>query len=1321
MVLAVVVAMAQAPEKLTYQAVVRSANNALVTNTLVGVRVSILQGSATGNGVYVETQIPSANANGLITLNIGDGNAIFGTFGDIDWSVGPYFLKTEIDPTGGNSYSVTSTQQLLSVPYALYAKEAGNSFSGDYNDLTNTPAIPTVPTNVSAFANDAGYITSYTETDPTVPAWAKEANKPTYNYSEIVNTPDIPTVPTNVSAFTNDAGYITTQDIPAIPTVPTNVSAFTNDAGYLTGYTETDPTVPAWAKEANKPTYNYSEIVNTPTIPTVPTNVSAFTNDAGYLTGYAETDPTVPAWAKTADKPTYNYSEIVNTPTIPTVPTNVSAFANDAGYITTQDIPTIPTVPTNVSAFTNDAGYLTSYIETDPTVPAWAKTADKPMYNYSEIVNTPTIPTVPTNVSVFTNDAGYLTEYTEQQVLSISNDTLFLTGGSCVKLPAGFDGDYNSLTNKPMIPEVPANVSAFNNDAGYITGADIPAIPTVPTNVSAFTNDAGYLTEYSEQQVLTISNDTISLTGGSFVKLPAAAVGFSGDYNDLTNKPTIPTVPTNVSAFTNDAGYLTNYTETDPQFNSWNKDYNDLTNKPVLFDGDYNSLTNQPTIPTVPTNVSAFANDAGYITGYTETDPTVPAWAKETNKPTYDYSEIANTPVIPTVPTDVSAFTNDAGYLTSYTETDPQFNAWDKSYNDLINTPTNVSAFANDAQYITAEAIPTQVSAFDNDAEYITIAAVPTQVSAFNNDAEYITIAAVPTQVSAFENDAQYVTESELQLTVNVINNTFDSVDNVMNDMDNTIDSLRHRIDELEGHHTPPTVMTTGVADVSYLSATVNGSVVYIGGAPVAAKGFCYDTVMHPTVESATVSCGSGSGSFSANLLNLNSSTTYYVRAYATNMWGTNYGEEKVFTTLTEHAPSLEIVPATEISFTSFTCGGDVTDSGTYAVTARGLCWATTPDPVMTGEHLHLGNGIGVFSASLTNLQPETTYYVRAYAVNAVGVTYSTPITVNTLTPQVPTVTTDSVSMYNECLATVVSDGGAPILQRGFCYDTLPNPTLESGVVTVEGSVGEFIATLSGLPIGKLYFVRAFATNAKGTTYGNQFDFHAGCDMKTLTDYDGNVYNTVLIGNQCWMKENLRTTHYSDGWPITSTTSSDSVAHYFYPNNSVDNVSVYGLLYNWSATMRDEESSDSIPSGVQGICPEGWHVPSMSEWVAMIEYVQSQVEYRCNGNTSYIAVALADSIGWTSTSGSCLVGANLAENNATGFSVRPAGRFYSGYSFHSNAYFWTSTAKTGSIPGAKNVIFSNNKAFVELKDGTGGGDMTTYGILIGRSVRCLRD
>ena len=297
---------AQAPEKFSYQAVVRNASNALVADANVGLRISILQGSVSGGAVYVETHTAQSNANGLVTVEIGGGSVQQGTFADIDWANGPFFLKTETDPSGGSDYSVTSTQQLLSVPYALYAKEAGNGFSGDYNDLTNTPVIPTIPTNVSAFANDAGYLTGYTETDPTVPAWAKEANKPTYNYSEIANTP-------------------------TIPAVPTNVSAFSNDAGYLTNYTETDPTVPAWAKEANKPTYNYSEITNTPTIPTVPTNVSAFTNDAGYLTGYTETDPQFNAWDK-------DYNDLINKPTIPTIPNNVTAFTNDAGYLTSADL-----------------------------------------------------------------------------------------------------------------------------------------------------------------------------------------------------------------------------------------------------------------------------------------------------------------------------------------------------------------------------------------------------------------------------------------------------------------------------------------------------------------------------------------------------------------------------------------------------------------------------------------------------------------------------------------------------------------------------------------------------------------------------------------------------------------------------------------------------------------------------------------------------------------------------------------------------------------------------------------------------------------------
>ena len=629
------------------------------------------------------------------------------------------------------------------------------------------------------------------------------------------------------------------------------------------------------------------------------------------------------------------------------------------------------------------------------------------------------------------------------------------------------------------------------------------------------------------------------------------------------------------------------------------------------FSGDYNDLTNQPQIPQIPENISYFQNDAGYITMDS----------------------------VPVVPTNVSAFVNDDGYLTSYTETDPQFNAWDKDYNDLINIP----------------AIPT----------------VPTHVSAFTNDARYITMDSLPVDVSYFNNDVPYITESGFQLTLNEINTTFDTLNNTISDMNATIDSLSHRIAELEGTHTAPAVMTTGISNVAHTTATLNGSVVYSGGSTVAARGFCYGIEQNPTIESTTVSCGYGEGSFASSLQNLTSSTTYYVRAYATNVWGTSYGEQQSFTTLTEYVPSVEITAATDIDYTAFTCGGDVTDSGTYAVTARGICYATTPDPVMTGAHVHLGNGTGVFSITLTDLEPETTYYVRAYAVNAVGVAYSTPITVTTLTPSVPTVTTDSVSMYNECTGTVLADGGAPVTQRGFCYDTLPLPTVESNVVLAGDGLGEFEATLTSLPIGKLYFVRAFATNAKGTTYGQQFDFLAGCDTKTLTDYDGNVYNTVTIGTQCWMKENLRTTHYSDGWPMDEgAISSSTVAYYCYPNNWPGTYDLYGFLYNGKALMRDEEYSNSIPSGVQGVCPTGWHVPSDNEWSVMINYLKRQNEYTCDGG---IGLAIADTFGWNESSG-CNIG-NLSSplHNTTGFSARPAGFWYIYFHcFREGAYFWTS-------------------------------------------------
>jgi len=128
---------AQPPEKMSYQAVIRDANNMLITNHTIGLKISILQGSSFGSPVYVEIQSVATNANGLLTIEIGGGTVIYGTFASINWTKGLYFIKTETDPTGGTNYTITITSQLLSVPYALHAKTA-DSIAGGIDAATKT-------------------------------------------------------------------------------------------------------------------------------------------------------------------------------------------------------------------------------------------------------------------------------------------------------------------------------------------------------------------------------------------------------------------------------------------------------------------------------------------------------------------------------------------------------------------------------------------------------------------------------------------------------------------------------------------------------------------------------------------------------------------------------------------------------------------------------------------------------------------------------------------------------------------------------------------------------------------------------------------------------------------------------------------------------------------------------------------------------------------------------------------------------------------------------------------------------------------------------
>lgn len=155
---------AQAPEKMSYQAVVRDGSNNLVVSTVVGMQISILQGSSTGTAVYVETQTPTTNANGLASLEIGSGTLVSGSFSTIDWSTGNYYIKTEVDPTGGTAYTITGASQLLSVPYAMYAKSTagvvGAQWTTNGNNINNTNSGSVVVGSTLSNSNLKFYVTN---------------------------------------------------------------------------------------------------------------------------------------------------------------------------------------------------------------------------------------------------------------------------------------------------------------------------------------------------------------------------------------------------------------------------------------------------------------------------------------------------------------------------------------------------------------------------------------------------------------------------------------------------------------------------------------------------------------------------------------------------------------------------------------------------------------------------------------------------------------------------------------------------------------------------------------------------------------------------------------------------------------------------------------------------------------------------------------------------------------------------------------------------------------------------------------------------------
>jgi uncharacterized protein (TIGR02145 family) len=277
---------AQAPQKMSYQAVIRNASNTLLVNQSVGIRISIIQGTIFGASVYVETHTTTTNANGLISIEIGSGDILNGNFNTINWANGPYFVKTETDPTGGSNYTIVGTNQLLSVPYALHAKTA-ESISGGLNEtdpLFNSSVAKSINANDTVRWNNK--LNGYTETDPS------------FNNSLAKNITANDTIRWN-----NKLNGYTETDPSFNNSLAKSINS--NDTsrwnGKLSSYTETDPsfnnslakniTANDTARWNNKLS-NYTETdpsFNNSLAKSINSNDTARWN--GKLSSYTETDP----------------------------------------------------------------------------------------------------------------------------------------------------------------------------------------------------------------------------------------------------------------------------------------------------------------------------------------------------------------------------------------------------------------------------------------------------------------------------------------------------------------------------------------------------------------------------------------------------------------------------------------------------------------------------------------------------------------------------------------------------------------------------------------------------------------------------------------------------------------------------------------------------------------------------------------------------------------------------------------------------------------------------------------------------------------------
>ena len=354
-----------------------------------------------------------------------------------------------------------------------------------------------------------------------------------------------------------------------------------------------------------------------------------------------------------------------------------------------------------------------------------------------------------------------------------------------------------------------------------------------------------------------------------------------------------------------------------------------------------------------------------------------------------------------------------------------------------------------------------------------------------------------------------------------------------------------------------------------------------------------------------------------------------------------------------------------------------------------------------TGNYVVIGTtAADITSFNDTGLTPSTVYTYRVYSFNMAGNSSSFTNEIALTTDSillVPTLTTTAVSSIATTTAvsggTISSDGGATISARGVCWSTNANPTIALSTKTNDGiGTGVFVSSITGLIANTTYYLKAYATNSVGTTYGTELSFTTATNSSiSVADIDGNVYQLVTICNQTWTKSNLNVSKYRNGDVIPQVTDATqwaalSTGAWCYYANTSTNGTTYGKLYNWYAI-----------NDPRGISPVGFHIPTDGEWITLTS---------CLGGEPVAGNAMKSTTEWTYSNG-------VTNTNSSGFTGLPGGirNFYGAFSFLGSESWWWSSSESSSTYGwDRSTTYSSSYVYRDDHPKT-----------LGFSVRCIKD